>query len=223
MFNFNLSLNKKFKNKGINYLSEQLLNAKIADSLLNKKVKLLNFGIFHIGKMPYFKRLYFYPTTFTESIMMNSIYYAIKYNTEGLNINGLASSYYTMELHNKFILNKLVDTLKANSNPKSFIYAHLYMPHSPLQYEPYFSFRRNNSLVNYKAYWDFTNKELYTLLRNLMKENKYKIILTGDHGYRNDKQINPQYTFSAFYGFNKESIAEIKSVQDLGSLIYSCY
>ena len=71
-----------------------------------------------------------------------------------------------MELHNKFILNKLVDTLKANSNPKSFIYAHLYMPHSPMQYEPYFSFRRNNSLVNYKAYWDFTNKELYTLLTN---------------------------------------------------------
>ena len=52
-----------------------------------------------------------------------------------------------------------------------------------------------------------------------MKENKYRIILTGDHGYRGDDRINPQNTFTALYGFDKADVDKIKSVQDLGSLI----
>jgi hypothetical protein len=93
------------------------------------------------------------------------------------------------------------------------------MPHGPLQYEPSFPILTINNIINYKSYWDFTNQKLNSLLTSLIKENKYRIILTGDHGYRYDKRINPHYTFTAFYGFNQESIDKINSVQDLGSLI----
>jgi hypothetical protein len=58
------------------------------------------------------------------------------------------------------------------------------------------------------------------MLTTLIKENKFRIILTGDHGYRGDNRINPHYTFAAFYGFDQVSIDKIQSVQDLGSLIY---
>jgi hypothetical protein len=95
------------------------------------------------------------------------------------------------------------------------------MPHGPMQYMPDFSIRKQNNLINYKAYWNFTNQKLNILLRELIKDNRYRIILTGDHGYRRDKRINPHYTFSAFYGFKKESIDRIESVQDIGSLINS--
>ena len=97
------------------------------------------------------------------------------------------------------------------------------MPHSPMQYNPNFPIRTENNIVNYKAYWDFTNQKLNTLLTDLIRRNEYRIILTGDHGYRSDKRINPHYTFSAFYGFNQESINKINSVQDLGSLINGCF
>lgn len=220
LFNFNLSKNKKYRNEEIkNIGAAKFVYASIADSLEKKKVDIINFGIFHIGKYPYLNRLYFYPSSFVEDIMMHTIFYIIKYNTGNLNENGFASSYYPMEAHNKYIFKNLDDTLNTLYNKKTFAYIHLYMPHSPMQYKPNFPIRTENNIVNYKAYWDFTNKKLNILLTDLIKSNKFRIILTGDHGYRSEKRINPNYTFSAFYGFNQESIDKINSVQDIGSLI----
>ena len=224
LFNFNLSKNNKYSKEIIaNIVESKLAHASIADSLEKKKVEIINFGIFHIGRYPYLNRLYFYPTSFFEDIMLQTIYYTVKLNTANFNKSGLASSYYPMETHNKYIFNHLADTLNTLSNNKTFAYIHLYMPHSPMQYNPNFPIRTENNIVNYKAYWDFTNQKLNTLLTDLIRRNEYRIILTGDHGYRSDKRINPHYTFSAFYGFNQESINKINSVQDLGSLINGCF
>ena len=222
LFNFNLSKNKQYgKEEIVNIGATGLVHASIADSLEKKQVEIINFGIFHIGKHPYLNRLYLYPSSFIEDIMMRTVYYTALSNTGNLNKSGFANSYYPMEAHNKYIFNHLVDTLNTLTNTKTFIYTHLYMPHSPMQYMPDFSIRKENNLKNYKAYWDFTNQKLNTLLTDLIRRNEYRIILTGDHGYRftSDKRINPHYTFSAFYGFNQESIDKINSVQDLGSLI----
>jgi hypothetical protein len=155
--------------------------------------------------------------------MFNTIYYTAKYNTERFNISGLGASYYPMESHNKYIFDNLVDTLNKESAQKTFVYAHLIMPHGPMQFNPSFPKRMKNNIINYKAYWDFTNQKLTPLLTNLIKGDKYRVILTGDHGYRDDKRINPYYTFTAFYGFSQESIDKIHSVQDLGSLINGYY
>ena len=221
LFNFNLSKNKEYKKEEIaNIGASKLAHAIIADSLEKKKVEIINFGIFHIGKYPYLNRLYFYPNSFIEDIMIHTIYYTIKSNTGNFNESGLASSYYPMETHNKYIFKHLVDTLRTINQPKTFVYTHLYMPHGPMQYNTSFPIRTANNIINYKAYWNFTNQKLEPLLTALIKENKFRIILTGDHGYRSDKRINPHYTFTAFYGFNQVSIDEVQSVQDLGSLIY---
>lgn len=220
LFNFNLSKNKEYKKERIeNIGTTKLLHANIADSLEKKDVEIINLGIFHIGEYPYLNRVYFYPTSFIEDIMKHTIYYTIKSNTGDLDQSGLTSSYYPIETHNKFIFNHLTDTLNSLTNNNTFAYIHLLMPHTPFQYKPNFQIKTENNFINYKAYWDFTNQKLKTLLIDLMRGNKYRIILTGDHGYRSEKRINPHYTFSAFYGFNQESIDKINSVQDLGSLI----
>ena len=224
LFNFNLSKNKNFGNlKTGDIGTSKIINSTIADSLEKKKIDIINFGIFNIGKFPYLNRLYFYPNSFFEDIMMHTIYYTIKSNTGNLNESGFASSYYPMETHNKYIFNHLADTLNTLTNNKIFAYIHLFMPHSPMQYKPDFPIRTEINLLNYKAYWDFTNQKLNTLLTDLIRGNEYRIILTGDHGYRSEKRINPHYTFSAFYGFNQESIDKINSVQDLGCLINGGY
>ena len=222
LFNFNLSKNNQYQNASITNIEVlKLLNASIADSLEKKKIEIINFGIFHIGKTPYLNRLYLYSTSFIEDLMLRTIYYTIKSNTGNLNKNGLSISYFPMESHNKYVFYHLTYSLNSLTNNKAFAYIHLFMPHSPMQYLPSFPIRTENNLLNYKAYWDFTNQKLKTLLTELIRENKYRIILTGDHGYRSDKRINPHYTFSAFYGFNQESIDKINSVQDLGSLVNS--
>jgi hypothetical protein len=220
LFNFNLSKNKQYgKEELVNIGATRLAHASIADSLEKKQVGIINFGIFHIGKHPYLNRLYLYPTSFIEDILMRTVYYTALANTGNLNKSGLANLYYPMEAHNKYIFNHLVDTLNTLTNTKTFIYTHLFMPHSPMQYMPDFSIRKEKNLKNYKDYWNFTNQKLNILLTELIKDKRYRIIITGDHGYRSDKRIDPNYTFSAFYGFNQESIDKINSVQDLGSLI----
>lgn len=220
LFNFNLSKSKQYgKEEIVNIGATELMHASIADSLEKKEVEIINFGIFHIGKYPYLNRLYLYPTSFIEDIMMHTIYYTTKSNTGNLNKKGLATSYYPMEAHNKYIFNHLFDTLNTLNKPKIFVYTHLYMPHGPMQFNPDFPIRTINNIINYRSYWDFTNQKLNPLLTSLIKENKYRIILTGDHGYRGDKRINPHYTFTAFYGFKQELISKIQSVQDLVSLI----
>ena len=220
LLNFNLSKNKEYKKDEIaNIGASKLAHAIIADSLEKKKVEIINFGIFHIGNYPYLNRLYFYPNSFIEDIMIHTIYYTIKSNTGNFNESELANSYYPMETHNKYIFKHLVDTLSTINQPKTFVYTHLYMPHGPMQFMPEFPLREQNNLANYFAYWNFTNKKLQPILAQIINENKYRIILTGDHGFRSDKRINPHFTFTAFYGFNQESIDKIQSVQDLGSLI----
>jgi hypothetical protein len=222
LFNFNLSIKQQYGKTSITDIgANQLINAKIADSLKEKNVSIFNFGIFHIGNEKYLTHLYMYPISFIEDIMMHTIYFTIKDNTDNFKGYGFVKSFYPMEKHNKYIFNNFLDSLKKIHNQNSFIYTHLFMPHSPIIFEPEFKYRENYNLKNYLDYWNFTNYKLKHLLSELTKGNKYRIILTGDHGYRGDYRVNPHNTFVAFYGFEKETIDSLKSVQDLGSLINS--
>ena len=46
-----------------------------------------------------------------------------------------------------------------------------------------------------------------------------RIIVVGDHGLRNTKNVDPLNSFGAFYGFKSIDINEIKSPQDIGHLV----
>jgi len=45
------------------------------------------------------------------------------------------------------------------------------------------------------------------------------VIISGDHGFRGAKAIDPYQTLTAFYGFDKADVDQVHSVQDIGSLI----
>jgi hypothetical protein len=222
MFNYNLS--KKYNygtQEVVDIGSSKLMHAAIADSFTKKDINIINFGIFHIGKSQFLTNMYMYSQNFVEDVFFNTIYY--KFHNNKIKVSGFAKSYYPSEPHNKYIFNNLLDTLKQSKQQKIFAYVHLLLPHSPFQFMPEFQLRSENNIINYYAFWNFTNKKLKPLLGQLINGNKYRIILTGDHGFRNDKRINPHYTFTAFYGFEKNSLDSLKSVQDLGSLVYGSY
>jgi hypothetical protein len=223
LFNFNLSKNTNYKAMTISSIGiNKLIHAAIYDSLINKNISIINYGILDIGESRPINRLYFYPRNFFEEFLKNTSIFPILINIGGLGKLKFENSFYPMEEHNKFILNNLKINLLEIKKKKFFTYVHLYMPHSPMQYKPEFSLL-NQNLNNYYSYWNFTNKKLDALLNNLILDDNYRIILTGDHGYRGDHRINPHFTFTAFYGFEQASIDKIKSVQDLGSLINSYY
>ena len=222
LYNFNLSLDSSFKKikpetLGLKYL----LHSTLGDTLIKKGVKIINYGIFNVSSHKPFLRLYFYPTNFVEEFLKGTVFYYIKYGANNFSFEGFKSTFYETTYGNKLIFENATNIL-AKQKGETFVYMHLLMPHSPYTYGIEFKTRELNT-ANYLAYWNFTNQKLDSLLTMLTKENKYRIILTGDHGYRGDKKINPNNTFGAFYGFDKKSAEAISSVQDLGSLINSYY
>ena len=125
--------------------------------------------------------------------------------------------------HNRFILNELPKTLnKKNMNNSSFVYIHLYMHHNQFKLEPEFYNKETDNFKRYLAFWKFTNSKLRKFLGELNKENKYRVILTGDHGFRSSN-TSANKTFTAYYGFEKNISKKIESVQDLGILINQSY
>jgi len=220
LFNFNLSKDSTYSKQTISNIgTNKLVHALLFDSLTTKNVSIVKYGIFDIGKSIPISRLYFYPKNFIESLFIYSTLFYIIYNTGQFNKDGFENNYYPTERHNKNIFTTITDSLNNLIIKRQFIYIHLYMPHSPLFFEPEFNKINENNISNYFAYWNFTNNKLSVLLAKLTSENKFRIILTGDHGYRSDKNLNPHYTFTAFYGFNNYDLEKINSVQDLGSLI----
>ena len=217
IFNFNY----KVDDSGINIdlAKEKLKKSVLYDSLKNKGVSFYNFGIFDIGETNAKSKIYFYENKIIEkkfilyffsSTLLKPILRPNFYKTKQIIHNRLNIEDSTGELN------------KINSN-NAFIYIHLLLPHEPFEYHGKLNFnldtKTTDHLTKYYNYWNFTNRLLDTFLADLIKENKYKIILTGDHGFRGDNRINPHYTFTAFYGFGQPAIDRMKSVQDLGSLI----
>jgi hypothetical protein len=217
---FNYHLINQRGNPSIRKSIFNLRKSLLVYDLEKKGVKIYNWRIFDLGNSKAYSKLYFYEEEqkgntlkwfFTKSVLARFFQ--------------KPSNKFQMA-HNRFILEQGFKKINSISTKNSFIYLHLLMPHAPLRYEGELNFKLNKSLnsnENYFNYWNFTNHMLLNkLLQPLSQSNKFKIIVTGDHGYRNiPTLINPHKTFTAYYGFDLEQITQIKSVQDLGSLIYA--
>jgi hypothetical protein len=224
LFNFNLSKEKTYSAQSEEKIVDsKLYHAILADSLAKKGVTVYNYGIFDFGNTKPKSRLYLYPRNFIEAFLLHSTYLAEKTKTGSFQTKYLKNPPSYISDHNIDILNHLPSKLEEKKLPnKAFVYVHLYMPHNPFSLAPEFSNPETDNLKRYIAYWKFTNQKLQALISNLNRENKYRIILTGDHGLRESK-TNPHHSFSAYYGFEGYDLDKIGSVQDIGSLINSAY
>lgn len=219
LFNFNQSNDVRYNN--INFkdiAAEKLLKSSLYDSLKYKHVDIINFGILDFGLSKPINRLYLYPTNLFDVFLEYTVFPQIKRSTRDFSFNALTADFHPDEHHNKYILENLIDTIENSSKKKLFVYVHLKMPHGPFMFKDEFEHKADN-LYNYYKFWKFTNYKMAPLLADLIKGDKYRVILTGDHGYRGDGNINPNFTFSAFYGFDITEVEKVRNVQDLGSLI----
>ena len=221
IFNFNLSSSGYYNKKPIVAIAKDyLLKSSLYDSLYSNKNRIINYGIFDFGNSKPLSNLYYYPKSFIDPFLIKSAYSKLPLFYQQLKFPEFKKITHLPELHNKIILTTLVDTLTKLKNQKSFTYVHLYMPHAPLLYSPDFINPYKSASENYLAYWKFTNTKVLDMIKKIMELKNYRIIISGDHGYRNDLKINPHLTFAAFWGFDSLDIKEtIFSVQDYGKLI----
>jgi hypothetical protein len=221
LFNFNLSKDSSYWKQNIeSIISKKMMKSALLDSLTVKGVAFNNYGIFHLGSTEPLTQLYLYPTSFTEHFLIRTAFFRGKNRTTNFNLKFLFSSYGTTLNHNKYILNILPDKIIQNKIVKSFTYIHLFMPHKPLFFGESFPLKNDINFDNYFLFWKFTNNKMEAFLDSISKQGEYRIILTGDHGFRvNEHKENFNYTFTAFKGFDSLALKQIKSIQDIGLLI----
>jgi uncharacterized protein (DUF486 family) len=224
LFNFNLSKQKNYSAQSEEKIVvSKLYHAALADSLSKKGVSIYNYGIFDLGKSKPKSRLYLYPRNFIEAFLLHSTYLAEKTKTGSFQTKYLKNPPSYISDHNIDILEHLPSKLQESKLPnKVFVYVHLYMPHNPFSLAPEFINPETDNFKRYVSYWKFTNQKLQALLLELNKGNKYRIILTGDHGLR-ESVTNSHLSFSAYYGFEGYDLDKIGSVQDIGSLVNSAF
>ena len=222
LFNFNLSKDSLYEKQRLvgNIIKKKMLKNVLLDSLAKKGVVFNNYGIFHIGNTKPLTQLYLYPTSFAEHFLIRTTYAEEKNKSDNFKIKNLVNNYGNILEYNSYILNNLPAILKENKNKKSFTYVHLFIPHAPFYYGEEFPVKHVINFENYFSFWKFSNTKIETLLDSMNKQGDYRIILTGDHGYRrNEHKENYHYSFTAFKGFDSTSLKQIESIQDIGLLI----
>jgi hypothetical protein len=222
LFNFNLSKDSLYDKQRLvgNIIKKKMLKNVLLDSLTKKGVVFNNYGIFHIGSTLPLTRLYLYPTNFLERFLIRTTYAEEKFKSNNFKFKNLIKSNENIFEHNAYILNNLPTILGENKNKKSFTYVHLFIPHAPFYYGEEFPIKHVINFENYFSFWKFTNSKMEALLDSINKQGDYRIILTGDHGYRrNEHKENYHYSFTAFKGFDSLALKQIESIQDIGLLI----
>jgi len=222
IFNFNLSKDSMYEKQRLvgNIIKKKMLKNILLDSLTKKGVAFNNYGIFHMGSTLPLTQLYLYPTNFAERFLIRTTYAEEKFKSNNFKLKNLIKSYGNIYEHNAYILNNLPTILGENKNKKSFTYVHLFIPHAPFYYGEEFPVKQVINFENYYAFWKFTNTKMEALLDSINKQGDYRIIITGDHGYRrNEHKENYHYSFTAFKGFDSLALKQIESIQDIGLLI----
>lgn len=216
LFNDNSGLT--FQNHSIENLTSELKNSYVINSLKNKGYQFRNFSFFNIGNNKESYNLYLFPRNDYEIVVKYSLYLLIMPNLGYENLKRFENFVYTSD-YNKQVESQSLKYLNNLKDGKpNFIYVHFFFPHSPFYIENEYKKKRIN-LDNYTDYWKFSNQKIIKYLNSIKNVSSYKIIISGDHGFRSDARIDPFKTFSAFHNFEEKDIHKISTVQDIGALL----
>jgi len=216
IYNYNLVQNEGYSGESDENIATNLKKAQVIRDLYKKKILFKNYSFFSLGNNSYYRYIYALPTNFIELFLCNSMYLIIKLSAKSPVLHNLTP--YSTEDYNNDVYQKINEILNQPGRPRQFVYLHLLMPHWPFKFADEINLNENSE-QNYYKYWLFTNNKIIEALRKAKDLSDYRIIISGDHGYRGDKKIDPHQTITAFYGFNKADISQLQSVQDIGILI----
>lgn len=228
---FNFNLHNSFKNdsieakdKGFQKLSgfgEIFSYNLLVDSLNLKSVNSNSFGLLPFKNGINDPNFYYY---WTDKYPNISIFKSIINRTIlGTYLEGENRVTKNIDNFRKQSLERMINLKPLNNN---FYYFHLFFPHDPYSFFEEYPNRELNFItiseseyleehIRYKRW--FVDK-----LINVFDDFSFKnsrVIITGDHGFRYNKLINPELTNIYFKGFPIEATNKVNNVQDLGYLI----
>jgi hypothetical protein len=222
LLNFNLSMNGDYKTSSEFTASENLLQARMIDSLEEKGVVVKNLSFFHLGKNKPIAYISPYPVDFFSLLTLYSYLPVIRLKTLDYEWKNFFSDASPIFEYNKKLFAELPAACVSDTMRKKFIYCHFWMPHNPISFGDEINIP-DYSAGNYYKYWLFTNNKIKALLESMAYKDKYRVVIASDHGYRYDTRIDPHNAFAAFYNFDSSCVKNINSLQDIGILIKASF
>ena len=228
---FNFNLHNSYKNDSIELLDKGLqtidgffdilVDNLLVDSLNIKSVKSFSYGLLPFKKGINDENFYYYWLNKVPDVSFVNL--IIDKTIIGTFLHGTNRETKFIDRFRKQSLDKL-KSLTPQKN--SFYYFHLFFPHDPYSFYDEYPKRNLNYItlsddeylkehIKYKRW--FTNK-IISLLKNKPFKN-CRVIIAGDHGFRYNKDFNPELTNIYFKGYKEEVTDKIEFVQDLGYLI----
>ena len=231
LFNFNLhnSIDKdsiENVDKGLQTIDgfQEVFNENLlVDSLLTRSVKSYSYGIgeftrgINSDSFCYLWGESCYGSSFENIIsktIIETIIHGLNRDTERVNL---------------FRKNSLDQLKFLTPKQKSFYYFHLFFPHDPYSYyDEYPNVKLNYLSISDEEYlsehikfkrW-FVNKFI-NLLEDADFQNS-RVIITGDHGFRHNKSINPDLTNIYLKGYSELNKKNL-TVQQIGSIVLESF
>jgi len=240
---------KEEENKTIKYSEEYnylFENSLLVDSLMTKGVTSHSFGLIKFNQSPT-NRLnnYIWNDRFDDLALFSSGeflnrffakslfgYISVRFNRASFREifshifqkeGGLAylkNPLGTVDAFRKEVMTNLRDF---SPKPDNFYYFHLYFPHSPYTYFGEFNYSEDAKEIDvYVEYRRFVLGKILSVIDN-PKFSDCRIIIVGDHGFREDSSIDPKITSLYTKGFNNIEFESNFVVQDIGYLIQQSF
>ena len=230
LFNYNLNMSNpelftKVKNPNSNFSyildREHTTESFLVNDLKQKGIKIKSYGLFPFERSSV-SDFEYYNEKKTMFLNIGAFIDIFKYLEKSEFLYTILKKTFLKSIEIKYFLqkykNNVFDSFHENEIEKyDFLYYHFLMPHTPFRFNDEFKYE-GSSTSQYLKFWEFTNKKIIEILKKIEKKD-YRIIISGDHGYRGDKAMEKLNTFSAFYGFSEDHLEKVKTVQDIGSLI----
>ena len=215
---FNSQSGLTFENKRIEQVTLELNQSFVIKTLEKRGYIFKNYSCFSLANHKEFYYVSPFPRNNYDILLKNSMSFLIESNLTIDNITNFANFYIYAD-YNKKVFNESLDYINGlNLNDSHFVFVHLLLPHPPFYSENEFPDKPIN-LENYVAFWNFTHGKIQNYLDSIVDLPSYKIIITGDHGFRRDKRLNPYLTTSAFYNFDSTEVRKLSNVQEIGNLL----
>ncbi len=198
----------------------------LTDSLIKKNVTVNSYGLIDFDRSISSKfDDYYWDNRFNKSLKNSSLKKLVP-NISDKTIIGFIKKKVNFNNSIDDFRKKVLDSLKSfNLEKNNFYYFHLHAPHDPFTYFDEYPKEGSISLSKTEEYIKFKKFFLKKLLHILKNEkfNDSRIIITGDHGWRQDNRINKYQTSLYLKNYPNFELEDEFFVQDLGFLINNSF
>ena len=238
IFNFNLHKNsslldsiEKIEDKVTIQKSFYWLasNNLLVDSLKKKSIESYSYGLFPFNNGVIDREFIYWWPSFLDPLKLFKNDSFLKEFFQDSFLKTIESVFLEVTTVDEFKVNVFEKLKSINPKENSFYYFHFFAPHEPFSWYNEYAGKASEELTGDMELEEHIKFRRFFLAKvlpviKLEKFKKCRIIISGDHGFRfNKEKINPNLTNIYLYNYSEDIISKDANVQDIGYLIHNSF